>query len=131
MWKIAFAVAENLRPGGLFLFDVNTVYKHRQVLAGQTFVFDEEDYYLVWDNEALDDTAVRVLIDLFCYNGESYDRLSDSFIERAHTHRQLTAALSEFEILGRYAELTTDAPGRDPAGVLCLQEKGIMPWARS
>lgn len=26
-------------------------------------------------------------------------------------HRQLTAALSEFEILGRYAELTTDAPG--------------------
>ena len=104
-------VAENLRPGGLFLFDVNTVYKHRQVLAGQTFVFDEEDYYLVWDNEALDDTAVRVLVDLFCYNGESYDRLSDSFIERAYTHRQLTAVLSEFEILGRYAELTTDAPG--------------------
>ena len=104
-------VAENLRPGGLFLFDVNTVYKHRQVLAGQTFVFDEEDYYLVWDNEALDDTAVRVLIDLFCYNGESYDRLSDSFTERAYTHRQLAAALSEFEILGRYAELTTDAPG--------------------
>ena len=104
-------VAENLRPGGLFLFDVNTVYKHRQVLAGQTFVFDEEDYYLVWDNEALDDTAVRVLIDLFCYNGESYDRLSDSFIERAYTHRQLAAALSEFEILGRYAELTTDDPG--------------------
>lgn len=104
-------VAENLRPGGLFLFDVNTVYKHRQVLAGQTFVFDEEDYYLVWDNEALDDTAVRVLIDLFCYNGESYDRLSDSFIERAYTHRQLTAALSEFEILGRYAELTKPAAG--------------------
>ena len=64
-----------------------------------------------WDNEALDDTAVRVLIDLFCYNGESYDRLSDSFIKRAYTHRKLTAVLSEFEILGRYAELTTDAPG--------------------
>ena len=126
MWRRIYA------PGGLFLFDVNTVYKHRQVLAGQTFVFDEEDYYLVWDNEALDDTAVRVLVDLFCYNGESYDRLSDSFIERAYTHRQLTAVLSEFEILGRYAELTTDAPrAGDPAGVLCLQEKGIMPWARS
>ena len=65
----------------------------------------------MWDNEALDDTAVRVLVDLFCYNGESYDRLSDSFIERAYTHRQLTAVLSEFEILGRYAELTTNAPG--------------------
>ncbi len=76
MWRRIYA------PAGCFLFDVNTVYKHRQVLAGQTFVFDEEDYYLVWDNEALDDTAVRVLIDLFCYNGESYDRLSDSFIER-------------------------------------------------
>lgn len=103
-------VAENLRPGGLFLFDVNTVYKHRQVLAGQTFVFDQDDFYLVWDNEELDDTAVRVLIDLFCYNGESYDRYSDCFEERAYTQQQLTEALADFQVLGRYAELTTQAP---------------------
>ena len=87
---------------------------------------------LVWDNEALDDTAVRVLIDLFCYNGESYDRLSDSFIERAYTHRQLTAVLSEFEIFGSLCGADHRRPrAGDPAGVLCLQEKGIMPWARS
>ena len=35
-------------PGGLFLFDVNTPYKHQQILANHTFVYDLEDIFCVW-----------------------------------------------------------------------------------
>ncbi|MFQ8600180.1 MAG: class I SAM-dependent DNA methyltransferase [Oscillospiraceae bacterium] len=39
-----------LNPGGLFLFDLNTPYKHREVLGQNTFVYDEEEVYCVWQN---------------------------------------------------------------------------------
>ena len=37
-----------LNPGGWFLFDVNTVYKHRYVLADNVFLYDTDEVYCVW-----------------------------------------------------------------------------------
>ena len=37
-------------PEGLFVFDINTVRKHREVLADNTFVYDMESVYCVWQN---------------------------------------------------------------------------------
>ena len=41
-------VYNSLNDGGVFVFDVNTVYKHKNVLGNNTFVFDEEDFFLSW-----------------------------------------------------------------------------------
>ena len=56
-------VYNSLNDGGVFVFDVNTVYKHKNVLGNNTFVFDEEDFFLSWDNEYLGDNTVRILLD--------------------------------------------------------------------
>ena len=69
-------VYNSLNDGGVFVFDVNTVYKHKNVLGNNTFVFDEEDFFLSWDNEYLGDNTVRILLDFFVYNGKNYDRFS-------------------------------------------------------
>ena len=37
-----------MNPGGVFLFDINSVYKHRGVLGNNTFVYDTDDVYCVW-----------------------------------------------------------------------------------
>lgn len=104
-------VASVLRKGGIFIFDVNTIFKHREILAGHTFLFDEADFYLVWDNEPVDDTTVRVLIDLFFRNGgDLYQRCSEDFCERAYPEAELRAALSDFTILGVYDDLSCHAP---------------------
>ena len=42
-------VYNSLRPGGIFVFDVNTLYKHENVLGDNTFVFDEDEFFLSWD----------------------------------------------------------------------------------
>ena len=107
------AVAASLKPNGMFVFDVNTKYKHNQILANHTFVFDEDDFYLVWDNEAVDDSTVRILIDVFCYNGKNYDRMSEDFLERAYDLKELQEALADFEILGVFDELTENPPAAD------------------
>lgn len=105
-------VYNSLNNGGIFVFDVNTVYKHQYVLSGNTFVFDEEEYYLVWDNEQVDDNTVRILIDLFKFNGQSYDRYSEEFCETAYSIDELKKALeiSGFYDIKVYDELTYNAP---------------------
>ncbi len=45
-----FALIHNyLNPSGLFIFDINSEYKLKNILGGNTFVYDEEDVFCVWD----------------------------------------------------------------------------------
>lgn len=108
-------VYDSLNNNGLFVFDVNTVYKHNEILADNTFVFDEDDYYLVWDNEAVDDRTVRILLDMFIFNGKSYDRFSEEFEETAYSIKELSTSLknSGFVNIKVYDELSYDEPKND------------------
>ena len=108
-------VYDSLNNGGLFVFDVNTVYKHNEILADNTFVFDEDDYYLVWDNEAVDDRTVRILLDMFILNGESYNRFSEEFEETAYSVEELSSLLNKvgFVDIKVYNELSYDEPKND------------------
>ena len=108
-------VYDSLNNGGLFVFDINTVYKHNEVLADNTFVFDEDDYYLVWDNEAVNGRTVRILLDMFILNGESYDRFSEEFEETAYSVEELSNLLNKvgFVDIKVYDELSYDEPKSD------------------
>ena len=39
-----------MNTGGIFVFDVNTVYKHRKILADNVFVYETDSSYCVWQN---------------------------------------------------------------------------------
>lgn len=103
-------VYNSLKSGGLFIFDVNTPYKHNFILADNTFVFDEEDFFLSWDNELTEENKVRIMLDLFVYNGSNYDRYSEEFYETAYTINELKELLTAFELVGIYDDLTLDEP---------------------
>lgn len=107
-------VYNSLKENGIFIFDVNTVYKHRNILADNSFVFDEENYFLSWDNEQIDAYSIKIMLDFFVYNGKNYDRYSEEFIETAFETEALSAALEPyFEILGIYDDLSIDKPKTD------------------
>ncbi|MDE6470452.1 MAG: class I SAM-dependent methyltransferase [Eubacterium sp.] len=116
-------VYHSLNENGLFIFDVNTVYKHRYVLGDNTFVFDEEDFFLSWDNEYCDENRVRILLDFFVFNGKNYDRFSEEFYEKAYELSELKSILNGFEILAVYDELTTDSPSEDSQRVYFICKK--------
>ena len=117
-------VYNSLDNGGVFVFDVNTVYKHQCILADNTFVFDEEDFFLSWDNEYLGDNTVRILLDFFVFNGSSYDRYSEEFNEKAYTVDELKNILDKFEIIGIYDEMTLDSPKSDSERIYFVCKKG-------
>ncbi len=119
-------VYKSLKNGGLFIFDVNTIYKHQQILFDNTFVFDEEDYYLVWDNEKVNDREVRILLDFFLFNGESYDRYSEEFNEYAYSVNELKEMLNNagFTDIKVYDELTTAPPEENSERLYFVCKKG-------
>lgn len=106
-----------LNPNALFVFDVNTVYKHEQVLQNNTFVYDLDEVYCVWQNRLMDYHEVEITLDLFAYDEENdcYDRMGEQFCERAYSDEELTgmAEAAGFEVLHRYAENTMDMPQED------------------
>lgn len=111
--KCFLSVYNCLDIGGIFVFDVNTIYKHNEILAENTFVFDEDDFFLSWDNEALGNNRVRILLDFFIFNGKNYDRFSEDFVETAYSVDELISALNDFEIIGIYDELSENARKAD------------------
>ena len=102
-----------LAPGVVFLFDVNSLYKHREILAGQTFVYDFGDLYCVWQNACEDGETVDISLDIFAQEeGEGYRRYTESFSERAYSHEQILEFIekSGMKLLAVYGDDTFNPP---------------------
>lgn len=82
-------------PGGLFLFDVNTEYKHREILGNQTFVYDLDDLYCVWQNATDEALTTEISLDFFVRRGNTYLRESERFFERAWPQEHLRGLLEQ------------------------------------
>lgn len=117
-------------PDGLFLFDVNTLKKHREVLANNTFVYDEPGVYCVWQNfyDFEDDSGrVDIYLDIFSENEDgSYLRYSEEFSELALSIEEISDLLSEagFKILKIYDYMTENDGSEDSEKLLfCCAKK--------
>lgn len=107
-------ISRYMRIGGLFVFDVNTVYKHREILGNNTFVYDTEDVYLVWQNTLREsDNSVLIELDFFepMDNG-LYRRSRDRFREYAYPEIDIRKMLSDygFSTEGVFHETTFELP---------------------
>ena len=103
---------------GMFLFDVNTPYKHREVLGDNTFIYDMDDVYCVWQNSTDKKTLLtEVSLDIFEKDTEEeedvYYRYSEEFSEKGYELSQIEKWLTEykFEVLGVYEELSKNKVG--------------------
>lgn len=102
-----------VEPGGLLVFDVNTPYKHRIVLADNAFVFEEDDFFCVWRNRLLPRTCeVDMQLDFFVRSSVGYNRLTDHIRERAYTPATWRRLLENagFEWLALYGDMTVLPP---------------------
>lgn len=106
-----------VEPGGLLVFDVNTPYKHREVLADRSFVAEEEDVLCVWRNRYLPRSGeVEILLDFFVEQEDGrYERYWDTVRERAYSERTLRRLLAQtgWETLAVYEDMTIEPPTAD------------------
>ncbi len=86
-------------PGALFLFDVNTAYKHRSLLGEQCFVYELPQAVCVWQNHtdlSAPELPVTIQLDFFTQiEGRRYVRDTECFTERFYDDETLRDLLKE------------------------------------
>lgn len=115
-----------MNQGGAFAFDVNTVYKHKNVLADNVFVYEPDGLFCVWQNSFNEtDNSVEISLDFFEEEDGVYYRSSESFAERAYELGDIKKWLEDsgFEVMGIYDDLTTDEVKSDSERAVFLARK--------
>lgn len=106
--KVIGKVGLFMNHGGIFIFDVNTIYKHREILGNNTFVYDCDEVYCVWQNQLNTDNSVDISLDIFEQDEDAYFRSSEAFTEIAcpiDDYKKWLAE-SDFEIINIFDELS-------------------------
>ncbi len=102
-----------LEKGRLFIFDVNTPYKHQYILADNTFIREDETAFCVWQNEYQGNGMVDIYLDVFIKTKNGmYDRSMETFCEMAYSPLQIKSALDSagLEIVAMLDDMTDNVP---------------------
>ncbi len=110
-----FALAENyLDQGGLFLFDMNTEYKYRQILGEQTFADTTEDGAFIWDNYFYEDEKINEYQVTFFEEMKNglYRRSEETHYQKAYRPEDIRKWLEEahLKVEGIYDSFTLNQP---------------------
>jgi ubiquinone/menaquinone biosynthesis C-methylase UbiE len=113
---------------GMFIFDVNTPYKHRKILGDNTFVYDTDEVYCVWQNSTDENLVTTVNLDIFEKDEddeETYYRYCEEFAEKAYDLDDIRKWLEEckFEVTAVYEEMTREPVKADTQRAVFVAKK--------
>ncbi|MCI8466064.1 MAG: class I SAM-dependent methyltransferase [Lachnospiraceae bacterium] len=103
-----------LNPGGIFIFDLNTEYKYREILGERTIAENREKQSFIWDNyydreQKLNEYELTLFL-----KEESglYRKYEEFHYQRAYSLEEIRKALSEagMEWVAFYDAFTENAP---------------------
>jgi ubiquinone/menaquinone biosynthesis C-methylase UbiE len=98
-----------LDPGGLLIFDVNTLNKLENIYGDNVFYVDEEDFTCIWQCE-YDPNERRSFIDIVLFQklNDLYQKFEDTIIETAFDLEDLKEACTKagFVCEGMFDEFT-------------------------
>ena len=84
-----------MEKDGVFIFDLNTPYKHQKILAGETFDIEAEDAECHWTNH-FDAAAGRVDIAIDIDYHETGEHFKESFSEYSYPLDLVTSLLEKY-----------------------------------
>lgn len=82
-----------LYPGGIFIFDFNTVYKYREVIGNSTIAENREDCSFIWENYYDSEREINEY-DLTIFvkrKGELFKRFTETHFQRGYSAEQMKA----------------------------------------
>lgn len=121
-------IYDSLNAGGLFIFDVNTIYKHREVLKNNTFVIESDEVYCVWQNTLNEkNNKITIELDFFEEQNGKYQRYSEEFSENAYETIVLEEKLKAtgFEVVGIFEGDTFKTPTPETERIVFAAKKPV------
>ena len=112
-----FRLANNyLDPGGMFIFDLNTQYKYRNIIGDATIAENREDGSFIWENYFDEESQINeYALTLFLPEENGLYRKSEEFhYQKAYNLEQVKQLLEEagLEYITCYDAFTRKAPGK-------------------
>ena len=107
-------VAAYLKPGGLFIFDMNTAFALAEVWDHNSYFSEDQDLSVVMQSEYEEESQMaRVKVVAFVRRDELYERIEETHVERAYPEHAISTALRRagLEVVDRYEAFTFDPPG--------------------
>jgi SAM-dependent methyltransferase len=94
-------VNEHLEEKGVFIFDMNTYYKLKEVIGNNTFTYCDDDFAYIWENFDENDD-IHMCLTFFAREGKLYNRFNEEHIERAYKDEEILGILSKCGLKIKY-----------------------------
>ncbi|MBO5278812.1 MAG: class I SAM-dependent methyltransferase [Lachnospiraceae bacterium] len=112
-----FSLVNNyLDPGGIFIFDCNTEYKYRELLADNVIAENRDEGSFIWENYYYDDERMNEYdLTLFIKEGEQYTKYVETHYQRCYRIDEIEKALKEagMRLEAVYDAFTRETPKPD------------------
>ena len=92
--KLFDKVSLFMHPEGVFIFDMNSEYKHINVLGNELFEFKEDEAECIWQN-TLEKDSGRTKISININDIQSGEKYSESFYEYFYSLEQINDMLKK------------------------------------
>ena len=121
--KEVFALVNNyLDPGGIFVFDINTPYKYKELLAENTFAENREEGSFIWENFYDEEEEINEY-DLTLYikdEDERFQRFEETHFQRCYELDTVRRLLEEagLEFIAMYDAYTKEPVSKESEKVL-------------
>lgn len=81
-----------LDPGGVFIFDFNTVYKYETVIGDTTIAENRDECSFIWENYYHEEERINEYdLTLFVKEEERYRKFQETHYQRGYTVEEMTA----------------------------------------
>jgi SAM dependent methyltransferase len=125
------AARNYLDYGGLFIFDLNTEYKYKEILGEQTIAENREESSFIWENYYDEDSHINEYnLTLFIKeHGDHYRKYEETHYQKSYsldTIRKL-AEMSGLELLHIYDAFTHEEPKADSERVYVVLRRPGQP----
>ena len=114
--SLFYRVNEYLDPDGIFIFDLNTVYKYRELLGETTIAENREEGSFIWDNyfdeeEQINEYDLSLFIETDKDSG-LYRKYEETHYQRAYTLEEMKELIrkSGLEFVTAYDAFSKNAP---------------------
>jgi len=115
-----------LNDGGLFIFDINSIYKFENILSNNTFHYIDDDIAYIWENNYKELNKIcQFDITFFVREGELFRRFDEIHYERVYSIEELKSLASEcgMEVISIYDSLTFNKPNEQSERIFFVLRK--------
>lgn len=113
-----------LDPGGVFIFDLNTIYKYRDTMGETTIAENREEGSFIWENYYDEEEMINEYdLTLFIREDDGrYQKYEETHFQRAYDLDEVKQAITEagMEFVVMYDAFTKDAPEPDSERVYVI-----------